>query len=136
MFSVLLYKFAQIHQKEGTDQADSSGDWNLIPESMLSNMVNVHNQFFGSNNLVESVCSLVLCPVMGFLCVYFLPSSFLLHLILLDICGVAMMFKLLIVLMATNFVHFVQPGVIQVSDAAKLHSFVKSYNLGANIVKG
>jgi len=46
------------------------------------------------------------------------------------------MLKLLIVLLATNSVHFVQPGVIQVSDGAKLHSFVKSYNLGATIIKG
>lgn len=43
-------------QKDAVEQSESSGDWNLVPESMLNTMVNVHNQLFGSNNLIESVC--------------------------------------------------------------------------------
>ncbi|KMT04854.1 hypothetical protein BVRB_7g170240 isoform A [Beta vulgaris subsp. vulgaris] len=41
--------------KDAVEQSESSGDWNLVPESMLNTMVNVHNQLFGSNNLIESL---------------------------------------------------------------------------------
>ncbi|KAL2892752.1 Midasin [Bienertia sinuspersici] len=40
--------------KDVIDLPESSGNWNLIPEPMLNSMVNMHNQLFGSNNLVET----------------------------------------------------------------------------------
>ncbi|KNA10543.1 hypothetical protein SOVF_143350 isoform A [Spinacia oleracea] len=67
--------------KDATDQSESSGDWNLIPESMLNTMVNVHNQFFGSSNLIDSL------------------------------------------------------GIVQMSNTDKLDLFVKSYTLGATLLK-
>ncbi|KAI3975195.1 hypothetical protein MKX01_020596 [Papaver californicum] len=56
-------------------------EWNLIQDSVLKNMVYVHNQLFGSSDLVE------------------------------------------------------RPGVVQISDAEKLSSFLDSYKLGMVMVK-
>ncbi|KAI3964519.1 hypothetical protein MKW92_001685 [Papaver armeniacum] len=56
-------------------------EWNVIQDSVLKNMVHVHNQFFGSSDLVE------------------------------------------------------RPGVVQISDAEKLSSFLDSYKLGMVMVK-
>ncbi|KAL2899649.1 Midasin [Bienertia sinuspersici] len=50
-----LYDKESAQGKEAIDQSESSGDWNLIPESMLKSMVNMHNQLYGSNNLVENL---------------------------------------------------------------------------------
>ncbi|KAI3970128.1 hypothetical protein MKW92_029744 [Papaver armeniacum] len=56
-------------------------EWNLIQDSFMKKMVYVHNQFFGSSDLVE------------------------------------------------------RPGVVQISDAEKLSSFLDSYKLGMVMVK-
>ncbi|XP_021720497.1 midasin-like [Chenopodium quinoa] len=58
------WKEELLHEEENTistegndaiDQFESSGDWNLIPESILNTMVNVHDRLFGSNNLIETM---------------------------------------------------------------------------------
>ncbi|XP_057535568.1 midasin isoform X3 [Amaranthus tricolor] len=51
----LLHDEESVQGNDAIDQYENSGDWNLIPESMLSTMLNVHNQLFGSNNLVDNL---------------------------------------------------------------------------------
>ncbi|KAL9235481.1 hypothetical protein vseg_010237 [Gypsophila vaccaria] len=41
-------------EKGSTDQSESSGQMNIIPESMMHTVVNAHNQLFGSSNVTES----------------------------------------------------------------------------------
>ncbi|XP_074294838.1 midasin-like [Silene latifolia] len=49
----LLHDEESTERKESTDQSESSGQWNIVPESVMHTMVNAHNQLFGSSNLAE-----------------------------------------------------------------------------------
>ncbi|KAH9607417.1 hypothetical protein KSS87_007507 [Heliosperma pusillum] len=49
----LLHEEESTERKESTDQSESSGQWNMVPESVTHTLVNAHNQLFGSSNLTE-----------------------------------------------------------------------------------
>ncbi|KAA8540262.1 hypothetical protein F0562_024175 [Nyssa sinensis] len=68
-------------KKSNEDDKALEKDWNVMQESILRNMVHIHNQLFGSIDLVQT------------------------------------------------------PGIIQVSDADRLSSFIDSYTLGIGMIK-
>ena len=45
--------------KKAEEEDDSlEEEWNLMQDSIMNNMVQTHNQLFGSMDLVKTVCSL------------------------------------------------------------------------------
>ncbi|THG06599.1 hypothetical protein TEA_013291 [Camellia sinensis var. sinensis] len=52
-------EFASTTRKKAEEEDDTlEEEWNLMKDSILNNMVHIHNQLFGSMDLVETVCSL------------------------------------------------------------------------------
>lgn len=60
---MLFYNFIQSKclsiQEEGCkEQENSEEEWNLMEESIVNNVVHIHNQLFGSNSFALTVSCL------------------------------------------------------------------------------
>lgn len=93
-----------------------------MQESILDNMVYIHNQLFGSTNLILSVSHLK------------------------KFSGLVLIFYSHLKKFSTNLMHgssiiiiifySLQSGTFQISDAERLLSFSDSYTLGLEMIKG
>ncbi|KAF8388344.1 hypothetical protein HHK36_027010 [Tetracentron sinense] len=109
---------ASIEEQENLEE-----EWNLVQESILTSLVHIHNQVFGSINLVQSIFS---GAFVSFKCVSFNVGG--LHMLVFRM-------KLIPLTTANIFSSPIQPGIIQVPDADRLCSFIDSYKLGTWMMK-
>lgn len=121
-FCFLLTHAYQIQLEAGDAHESLEEEWNLMQESILDNVVYIHNQLFGSTNLILSVSHLK------------------------KFSGLVLIFCSHLKKISTNLMHgssiiiiifySLQSGTFQISDAERLLSFSDSYTLGLEMIKG
>ncbi|CAL5443785.1 unnamed protein product [Camellia sinensis] len=107
----------KVAEKKAEEEDDTlEEEWNLMKDSILNNMVHIHNQLFGSMDLVETL------RINGRPCIGQMTNRRV---------KVESPMALRLELPTNN-----QPGILKVSEADRLSSFIDSYGLGIRMING